>query len=150
MSKWTVKLEEADDGSGDLVIPFTDEQLAEAGWKEGDTIEWIDNDDGTWTLRKKEPEKVWVMVEAISQFRMRYMVEVPADHPEYALDTVTCEEAKEFSQEHIGETIVSHRVMGSTAEALVQCDLDNSYCSGWTDEQKINAFFTKDGEKVKL
>lgn len=91
----------------------------------------------------------WVMVDCVSMFRMRYMVEVPEDHPEYALDTVTMKEAKEFSQEHIGETIVSHRVFDSTAEALVQCDLDNAYCSGWTDEKKIEAFFTKDGEKVE-
>jgi hypothetical protein len=149
MSKsWTLEVQE--DQFGEKFIEFPPEAIADLGWKEGDVVEWHDNGNGSWTLTKKEPEKVWVMVEAISQFRMRYMVEVPADHPEYALDTVTCEEAKEFSQEHIGETIVSHRVMGSTAEALVQCDLDNSYCSGWTDEQKINAFFTKDGEKVKL
>lgn len=94
-------------------------------------------------------DKVWVMVEAISQFRMRYMVEAPADHPEYALDDVTMQTAKEFSQEWLGETIVSHRVMSSTAEALVQCDLDNDYCSSWDDEQKIKVFFTKEGEKVE-
>lgn len=92
----------------------------------------------------------WVMVECVSMFRMRYMVEVPEEHPEYALDTVVMKEAKEFSQEHLDEVIVSHRVMDSTAEALVQCDLDNSYCSSWTDEQKINAFFTREGEKVEL
>ena len=92
----------------------------------------------------------WVMVECVSMFRMRYMVEAPEEHPEYALDTVVMKEAKEFSQEHLDEVIVSHRVMDSTAEALVQCDLDNSYCSSWTDEQKINAFFTRDGEKVEL
>lgn len=89
----------------------------------------------------------WVMVECVSMFRMRYMVEVPEENPEWALDTVTMNEAKEFSQEHLDEVIVSHRVMDSTAEALVQCDLDNSYCSAWTDEQKLNAFFTKEGEK---
>lgn len=82
------------------------------------------------------------MVECVSMFRMRYMVEAPDDHPEYALDTVTMQEAKEFSQEHLDEVIVSHRVIDSTAEALVQCDLDNAYCSGWTDDQKISAFFT--------
>lgn len=91
----------------------------------------------------------WVMVECVSMFRMRYMVEVPEEHPEYALDTVVMKEAKEFSQEHLDEVIVSHRVMDSTAEALVQCDLDNAYCSSWTDEQKINAFFTREGEKVE-
>ena len=92
----------------------------------------------------------WVMVECVSMFRMRYMVEVPEEHPEYALDTVVMHEAKEFSQEHLDEVIVSHRVFDSTAEALVQCDVDNAYCSGWTDDQKINAFFTKEGEDVRI
>lgn len=94
-------------------------------------------------------DKVWVLVEAVSTFRMRYMVEAPIDHPEYALDDVTMQTAKEFSQEWLGEQIVSHRVM-SPAEALVQCDLDNSYCSDWTDEQKMNAFFTKEDETREL
>lgn len=29
------------------------ELCEQLGWKEGDTIEWIDNKDGTWTLKKK-------------------------------------------------------------------------------------------------
>lgn len=91
----------------------------------------------------------WVMVECVSMFRMRYMVEVPEENPEYALDTVTMNEAKEFSQEHIGETIVSHRQV-TEEEALAICDVDNHYCSSWTKEQKMDAFFTRDGEEVKL
>ncbi len=144
---WTLEVEMTPEG--EPFISFNDEILEHTGWKEGDELEWIDRGDGSWELKKKEPEKVWVMVEAVSQFRMRYMVEVDAAHPEWAMDTVTMNEAKEFSQEHIGETIISHRVMESTAAALVQCDLDNSYCSSWNDEQKIRAFFTKDGEKAE-
>ena len=83
----------------------------------------------------------WVLVETVLSYRMRYMVEAPDDHPEYALDTVTMQEAKEFSQLYLGEHITSHRVV-STSEALVQCDLDNDYCSGWEDDKKISAFFT--------
>jgi len=83
----------------------------------------------------------WVLVEAVSMFRMRYMVETPDSHPEYALDTVVCQEAQEFSQEHLGETIVSHRVV-SQEQALSLCDVDNDYCSSWTEEQKMKAFFT--------
>ena len=90
-------------------------------------------------------DKVWVMVECISMFRERYMVEAPKDYPEYALDDVTMERPKEFSQKWLGETIVSHRVV-SSMEALDICDVDNDYCKEWTDEQKIKAFFTKDGE----
>jgi len=54
---WVITLEEADDGSGDLVLPFTDEILESVGWKTGDVIEWVDNKDGTWTLRKKEDDQ---------------------------------------------------------------------------------------------
>jgi hypothetical protein len=86
-------------------------------------------------------DKVWVMVECVSQFRMRYMVEVPKNNPEWALDTVTMNEAKEFSQEHVGETLLSYRTM-TIPEALILCDQDNDYCSSWNEQQKINAFFT--------
>lgn len=83
----------------------------------------------------------WVLVETLSQYRMRYLVEAPDDHPEYALDTVTCEEAKEFSQHWLGETIISHRVV-TEEEALNICDEDNDYLKDWTTEQKKNSLFT--------
>jgi hypothetical protein len=88
-------------------------------------------------------DKVWVLVETIGTYRMRYMVEAPADHPEYALDTVTLQEAKEFSQKWLGETIVSDRVV-TVEEALALSDVDNDYCKNWSDETKIKSFFTKE------
>jgi hypothetical protein len=54
MTRWTITLEEADDGSGDLVMPLPQDLLDGAGWKEGDTIEWIDNNNGTWSMKKVE------------------------------------------------------------------------------------------------
>ncbi len=83
----------------------------------------------------------FVLVECVSTFRMRYLVEVPEGKSEWALDTVTMNEAKEFSQEHIGEQIISHRVV-TKDEAIAICDVDNHYCKSWTEEQKINSFFT--------
>jgi hypothetical protein len=53
---WTLTLEEADDGSGDLVLPLTDEIMDSAGWKTGDVLEWIDTKNGAWILRKIEKE----------------------------------------------------------------------------------------------
>lgn len=52
MNKWTIIVEE-DKETGELLLPFSDELLEQVGWKIGDTIEWIDNKDGTWTMRKK-------------------------------------------------------------------------------------------------
>jgi hypothetical protein len=53
MQSWTITLEE-DPETGDLVLPFTDEILQAVGWKEGDVVEWIDNKDGTWSLKKQD------------------------------------------------------------------------------------------------
>jgi hypothetical protein len=94
-------------------------------------------------------DKVWVMVDTILTYRMRYCVQAPATNPEYALDDVTMETAKEFSQLPIGEQIVSHRVV-SEAEALAICNVYNNYCREGTSEKKVEVFFTKEGEKVQL
>lgn len=55
MSKFTLLIEE-DPETGDLMLPFTDEILAEVGWQIGDTLQWIDNKDGSWTIRKKNED----------------------------------------------------------------------------------------------
>ncbi len=145
MSKsWIVTLET--DESGELILPLSDEMLEGTGIGVGDTVEWVDNKDGSWTIQKKE-EMEWVLVEAIQSFRMRYMVQVPKGKAEWALDTVTCNDAKEFSQEALPEQIVSHRVV-TEDEAIEICDVDNDYTKSWSKEQKLRAFFTKDGEKV--
>jgi hypothetical protein len=80
-----------------------------------------------------------VLVECIQQYRMRYVVEVPVDKSDWALDTVTMEEAVEFSQLNLGETIVSHRVV-SKDEVVQLCDIDNDYCSSWDTEKKFDVF----------
>jgi hypothetical protein len=41
------------DNPEELMLDLGNEVCDELGWKEGDVVEWIDNKDGTWTLRKK-------------------------------------------------------------------------------------------------
>ena len=53
-TSWTVTVEEADDGSGDLVLPLPQDFLDQQGWKEGDTLDWKDNNNGSWSLSKVE------------------------------------------------------------------------------------------------
>ena len=140
---YTVKVEE-DEKTGDLLLPFTPEILDEVGWKIGDSVDWKDNHDGSFTLSKVD--NVWVMVDAVLTYRMRYCVQTPVTNPEYALDSVAMEDAKEFSQLSIGEQIVSLRIV-SEEEAIAMCDIDNDYCKEWTSEMKIESFFTKEGEE---
>ena len=36
------------------ILTFPEELLEKTGWKEGDVLEWSPNDDGSFTLVKKE------------------------------------------------------------------------------------------------
>lgn len=137
-NSWIATLQE-DPDTGELVLPIPDDVLETSGFEVGDTLEWVENH-GAFTITKRHME--WVLVECVSTFRQRYMVQVPKGKPEWALDTVVCEEAKEFSQEHLGEQIVSHRVL-TEQDALQLCDEDNDYATTWDKEQKMKCFFTK-------
>ena len=104
----------------------------------------------------------FVLVETLSQYRMRYVIEVPDDHDAgefpcsaitWAEDTVVMEEMKEFSQKWLGETIIGSREV-NREEILNLVNEDNSYVNGkygnpWTEEQKFNAFVTEIGYKPK-
>ena len=51
-----VNVIEDPDNPGERLLDLGHEVCESLGWKVGDTIEWIDNKDGSWTLRKKEPQ----------------------------------------------------------------------------------------------
>ena len=51
MKTWVVNVEE--DENGDAYIQLPDEVLQHANLKEGDTVVWTDNKDGSWSLQKK-------------------------------------------------------------------------------------------------
>ena len=140
MTKFIAVLEENPDNPEELILPFPEELMEELGWEIGDTLTWNVGENGGITVSKKV-ETEWVLVECVSTFRERYMVEVPKGKADWALDTVTMNEAEEFSQKHIGEQIVSHRVV-TKDEALALCDVDNEYCSSWDKENKLKSFFT--------
>jgi hypothetical protein len=69
--QWILTPEE-DPVTGELIISFPEDFLAETGWKEGDIINWQDNKDGSFTLSKKdaiieatpEEEEAWQLLEA--------------------------------------------------------------------------------------
>lgn len=79
------------------------------------------------------------MVDVLSQYRMRYVVEVE-DDVSHALDEVTMRlndiDFQEFSQLHLGETIISHKEIDK-ADYLRMFDEDNDYLKEWTEEEKL-------------
>lgn len=52
--RWTITVEE-DPETGEIVLPLPEEVLKLQGWVEGDTLEWTDNGDGSWSLTKVSP-----------------------------------------------------------------------------------------------
>ena len=93
----------------------------------------------------------YVVVTAISTHRMRYCVPVselqklntdvnimndPAKQIEWAKDSVTMEEVKEFSQDWLGESIVDAFILDEE-RTLNLFDRDNDYLKEWTKEQKL-------------
>ena len=51
-NSWTLTVEE-DPETGDAILQFPTDLLEQTGWKEGDTLEWTDRGDGSWSLEKK-------------------------------------------------------------------------------------------------
>ena len=52
MKSWTLEVQKLEDG--DQYIEFPKELMEEVGWEDGDVLEWIDNGNGSWTLKKLE------------------------------------------------------------------------------------------------
>lgn len=51
-TSWLITVQ-SDPETDDQILEFPDDLMESAGWVVGDVLEWIDNKDGSWTLRKK-------------------------------------------------------------------------------------------------
>ncbi len=48
LNTWTLTVEE------DGILSLPQDLLDEASWKQGDCLNWIDNNDGSWSLVKED------------------------------------------------------------------------------------------------
>ena len=76
------------------------------------------------------------LVETVSMFRMRYVVE--CESAEHAKDTVSMNEADEFGQLHIDENIVGCREV-TDDEIPVLFFEDAPYLESWGPERAMEA-----------
>jgi hypothetical protein len=95
-------------------------------------------------------EKKLYLVETISMFRMRYVVE--ARESSHAEDEFVMEigkdSFKEFSQHHMDEVIVSTRQLSAT-DYMNLFDADNDYLKSWSDQEKMSMINTIQYEDEK-
>lgn len=96
----------------------------------------------------------YVVVTTVSQFRQRYAIpvselqklnteiDISSDvqrQVEWAQDSVSCEDVREFSQKWIGETITDTFILDEE-RVLNLFDRDNDYLKEWTKKQKLEFF----------
>jgi hypothetical protein len=90
-------------------------------------------------------DKKLYLVEVMSTFRMRYVIEARSESD--ALDEYVMNENntyfKEFSQEHVGTNIFSSREL-SAKDFMDLFDKDNDYLASWPDVKKIEFINTID------
>lgn len=90
------------------------------------------------------------LVDAVSSYRTSYVVR--CENEEHARDTVTLEEATEFSQEWLGEQISRVREL-TEDDYLVLFDKENDYLKNWDVDKKkslitqVSYIVTSDNEK---
>ena len=88
-------------------------------------------------MKEETLSKKLYLVETVSIFRMRYVVE--AREAEHANDEVTFSlgdgEFKEFSQHHVDECITTTREISET-EFFNLFDTDNDYLASWPEVKK--------------
>ena len=139
----TYKLDIVEGDDGDQLLQLSEEFCKDQDWREGDVISWEVKDGAAVATnksaqeRKKISGKKLVLVEAVSVFRHRYVVECKEE--EHAADEVVmCKELEsfeEFSQQHLDEIITSTRTI-TEQEYLELFDRDNDYMAKWDVEQK--------------
>jgi len=139
----TYKLDVVEGDDGDQLLQLSEEFCTDQDWREGDVISW-DIKDGSVIAtnkcaqeRKNKSGKKLVLVETVSVFRHRYVVE--CNEEEHAADEVVCrlgnDDFEEFSQHHVDESISSTRVI-TEQEYMELFDKDNHYLAKWDVEQK--------------
>jgi hypothetical protein len=93
----------------------------------------------------------FVLVETISQFLHRYVVEIPegADNT-WAVEDVILEPGtvEEISQRHLGEFDISNRTI-TKEEYLRLFHEDNDYLKDWPEKQKLGFIYKSKSLKGK-
>lgn len=114
---YTTTLQQATDG--DLFIEVPASILEQLDMNEGDELEWEDNEDGTYTMRKiKLQETELVLVKTIKTYVHEYALEVPKGQIDYALDTVVMGDAIELTHNYLDESIVHYGEI--TRESIIE------------------------------
>jgi len=51
-TEWIITVQE-NGKTKELFVQFPPDAINQMGWSEGDTLEWLDNGDGSWAIQKK-------------------------------------------------------------------------------------------------
>jgi hypothetical protein len=82
-------------------------------------------------------EKELYIIDVLSTHRIRYVVECCEATLDNLVSVQGVDDLTEFSQEYLGDKIVSYHTIKGKEEYLKIFDEDNDYLKQWTEEQKL-------------
>jgi len=87
----------------------------------------------------KEPKKNLYAIDVLSTHRCRFVVECNETQLENIIsDDKNIDDLTEFSQEHLGDRIVSYYPLNDENHYLKVFDDENSYLSSWNKDLKLS------------
>jgi hypothetical protein len=149
MTKWTLPVIKGE--LGDYFIELSDEILESSGFEVGDTIVWTKNDNGSYTITKKENKDTDIyIVETISSHHLKYAIRAKSaeDAMDYVYRMSNSGDIVELHQKHHGE-FVKDATKISKKEYLKCFDELNDYLKSWSKEQKLDMINEVDYEDNK-
>lgn len=132
MKSWTLPVKENE--NGELYIELNDEILEGSGFKIGDTLNWKDLKDGSYSLTKAEGDLY--MVDCYSIFHIRYVVRAKEESHAYDEVVMGGDSLKEFSQKHLDVNAFDARKI-TKEEYFELFNKDNAYLSSWSEDEKL-------------
>jgi hypothetical protein len=92
---------------------------------------------------KLKPKKLFV-IETLSSHLIRYVVECDEDRlQDIIVHHNNLDDLSEFSQEHLGDKIVSYHTIKDQEGVLKMFDADHPAYTSWTPEQKLSRIMRK-------
>lgn len=56
VNQWIIVVQE-NGKDKELFIQLPEDAISQMGWAEGDVLEWLENEDGSWTITKAQPQE---------------------------------------------------------------------------------------------
>lgn len=142
LNKWTTYV----DGDGVMILP--DELLLKMNWKEGDILDFVNNKDGSITMKKVDKNNIYV-VETVSIHKSVYAIR--ANNKDAANEAVILNNLGDLTDIHqvfLEEHIISNRQVTDEQYIREFHELNGHFGDDWSDETVLKQVYDMESENL--